>query len=595
MVCGFNTVAQIPNAYKSDWQKAGLDDNFIPPSAIIDVSTMGAIPNDGFDDNIAIQSIFTSTPSIGAVIYFPPGTYNFSSSINIPSNFILKGSGADSTNFIFDLGGSLANCFNFIGSSMSSYYPIIGGLNKGSNKLVVTNASSLFQDGNRIEIREQNGIWDTNPTTWATYAVGHVGTIDSIHSDTIFMREALRIDFDSILNPEVQRINCVENSGLECFRFTRVDSLAPSINYGIYFYNAYNCRVRGVESYKSIGAHCWAEASAHLEISQCYFHEAYTYDGGNTRGYGVIMATHTTSSLIENNIFRKLRHAMMVKQGANGNVYGYNYSIEPTRTEIPTNAGADICLHGHYPFANLFEGNICQNASIDQAFGPNGPNNALFRNRIELYGLIMSSGTIQSDLQLLVGNDIPNAGFLMGNYVLNGTSHYQQSNRVRGAITPSGTTSLQDSSLYLNGKPAFWKAPLTWPSIGIPTIQATYQNPPAQRFLNGLPFTICGEDTLSTTTSTNEFTIKNNDLEITSLFYENNELKLKWQTNSYGIYLLSIMDLNGKVVFEKSIQVKINDQSNDLTLNLTAGQYQVSIQKADLGISKKFLVLKSKN
>lgn len=585
-----NLISQIPNYLKSDWVNAGLDNSYSPPTTVIDITTVGAIPNDGLNDYPSLQAIFSSFPTNGLLIYFPSGTYNFSSGINLPSNCTLKGSGSDSTHFIFDLGGTVANCFNFIGTGSSSFYSVLGGLTKGSNQLIVSGATSLFSSGSRIEMREQNGSWDTNPASWATYSVGHISTIDSIHSDTIFIRESLRIDFDTVLQPEVRSLNYLENSSIECLHFTRVDSLAPSINYGIYFYNAYNCRVRGVESFKSIGAHCWAEASAHLEISQCYFHEAYTFDGNNTRGYGVIMAVHTCTSLIENNIFQKLRHSMMVKQGANGNVFSYNYSTAPTRTEFPTNAGADICLHGHYPFANLFEGNICQNLSIDQAFGPNGPDNMFFRNRIELYGLIMSSGTIQSDQQIMIGNDIPNTGFLLGNYIIYGVNQYQQSNRVRGAVVPSGTSILLDSSFYLIAKPSFWKAPLSWPSIGIPTLQSTNQNPAAKRFLQGMPYTICGLDTNSTATFLNEIN-PTNDLKITSLVFENGMLNINWVTNILGNYRITLIDINGKFIFKKSVYIETMKQFNSFKINVALGQYQVCIQNADQRVTKKLVVV----
>ena len=83
--------------------------------------------------------------------------------------------------------------------------------------------------------------------------------------------------------------------------------------------------------------------------------------------------------------------------GVNGNVIAYNYSIEPNRSEFPAEASADISLHGHYPFSNLFEGNIVQNIQIDLTHGPNGPFNTFFRNRAELYGIVMSSGIVQND------------------------------------------------------------------------------------------------------------------------------------------------------------------------------------------------------
>jgi hypothetical protein len=50
-----------------------------------------------------------------------------------------------------------------------------------------------------------------------------------------------------------------------------------------------------------------------------------------------------------------------------------------------------MVLHGNYPFANLFEGNINQNTVIDNSHGKNGPYNTFFRNRSELWGVVMNN------------------------------------------------------------------------------------------------------------------------------------------------------------------------------------------------------------
>jgi len=288
----------------------------------------------------------------------------------------------------------------------------------------------------------------------------------------------------------------IENAALECVKLIRTDSLATGVNCGVFMNLAFNCRIRGVEGFKGIGAHVLIERSAHLEVSGCYFHEAYGYTGSNTRGYGVVIGVHANLCKVENNIFRKLRHAMMVKQGANGNVFAYNYSLEPNRSEFPSNYGADICIHGHFPFANLFEGNVCQNIIVDQAWGPNGPRNAYFRNRAELYGFIISSGTVQSDKQTIVGNEITSTAFFQGQYTLNGTGHFQLANRVQGNITPTGTNQLTESSLFLNAPPVYWTG-LQWPGIGVPFTSTTQSIPAAIRYVNPGPKTICGDpDTL---------------------------------------------------------------------------------------------------
>lgn len=539
----FLTQAQIPDSLKADWHLSGLDSSTIAPTATIDVLSFGVIPNDGIDDRQPLISAIASMPTAGAVMVFPAGTFHFNNTIQVPSNCIIRGAGSDSTFFIFNMNNSVANSFQISGTAQNNWLPVAGGLQRGSSTLLIPGASNLFVPGNKIELEQDNGSWDTNPAVWAAGAVGHISTITAISGDTLLMAEGLRMDFDSTLNPKVRKINCVENAGLECFRMTRVDSTATSINYGVYFSKAFNCWMKGVESFKSVGAHVYSEASTHLEVKGCYFHESYLYDGASTHGYGVIMSSHSTLCRIENNVFRKLRHAMMVKQGANGNVYGYNYSIQPFRTEFPSDYGGDISLHGHYPFANLFEGNSCKNAAIDQAWGPNGPYNAIFRNRIELYGLTISSGTVQSNRQTLSGNDIPSTAFLQGQYTLNGSGHFQFGNRVQGNILPAGTGNLMDSSLYLQEPPSFWSGTLPWPSIGIPYTQQPNLIPAASRYLSGLSPATCNETPISTNLSSNEL-----DMEEFSISFSNTVLNIHFTQPRRGTCTFILYDMNGSRV-----------------------------------------------
>jgi len=466
---------------------------------------------------------------------------------------------------------------------------VTGGLTRGSTLLTITNAGTLFSSGQRIELRQANGSWDTNPAVWAAYSVGHVTTIDSVQGDTIFMREGLRMDYDAALFPEVQAINCVENSGLECFRMTRVDSLATGVNYGIYFNYAYNCFVKGVESYKSIGAHCLAEVSAHLQISNCYFHEAYAYDGASTRGYGVIMGIHTVLSRIENNIFRKLRHAMMVKQGANGNVFGYNYSREPNRSEFPANYGADINIHGHYPFANLFEGNQCQNMIVDQAWGPAGPYNTFFRNRAELYGMIISPGSVESNRQTIVGNDITSTTVFQGMYTINGTGHYQQAKRVQGNIVPSGTGTLSDTTLYLDSLPVFWRSNFNWPSIGIPIAPASNQLPAAARWLQGNNLAPCSNEPDSSITTVLAEAGSNGKMSLNSVVYKENQLEIELTVPVPGDYTCIITDMMGRKISSEVLGLNEYRERFVFPLDVAVGQYLVTVVNSSGRVNGRFL------
>jgi hypothetical protein len=478
----FPAAQTIPSSRTVDWGHAGLEQSFVQPSASINVMSFGAAGDSTQDDAPAITAAINSLNGHAGIIIFPAGTYLLHSSLSLPDSVILKGSSPDSVKLFFDLGGAQVNCIDLGKFQTAGFVPVISGYTKGSDTLVLGNTTGI-NAGDMIELREQNGAWDVQPASWAAYSVGQIVRVNAITGNTLHLAQPLRIDYNASLNPEVRRVNMLVNAGLECLRIERLDAAASGYNVSLSY--AYNCRIKGIESSRSAGAHIAMEASSHISVAGSYFHHAFLYDGTSTRGYGVMLAVHSSDCLIENNNFKHLRHSMMAKQGANGNVFAYNYSIDPYRSESPNNGGGDISLHGHYAFANLFEGNIVQNIHIDQTWGPSGPYNTFFRNRAELYGLIMSTGS--GDSMKFVGNEITSPS---GFYLINGNNQFEYANNVHGTIQPTGTTSLPDASYYRSSPPAYWIGSAAWPSIGAPNTLGSGSNTAQQMYLAGAP-TVC--------------------------------------------------------------------------------------------------------
>jgi len=202
----------------------------------------------------------------------------------------------------------------------------------------------------------------------------------------------------------------------------------------------------------------------------------------------------TTSSecKIENNIFKHLRHSMILQAGANGNVFTYNYSTDPywETSYSPPNSAGDVVLHGNYPYRNLFEGNVVQNIVIDNSHGSNGPYNTFLRNRAALYGIFMSADNSPS--QNFLGNEIPLATPPYGLYLLQGVDHFEYGNNHRGVIIPSGTQQFDDSSYAFKSKPAFLLQS-SWRGIGTPNAMNAHGNSATYRMARSVPFaTTCG-------------------------------------------------------------------------------------------------------
>ncbi|NUM33631.1 MAG: dockerin [Candidatus Brocadiae bacterium] len=473
----------IPSGQLVDWSNAGYPGDVPVPSQTVNVMDFMASGTGVVNDQPAIVKAIASLGGKPGIVYFPSGTYRLDAGVSIPSHVVLRGEGITSR---LHLAHSSIGLYA-VGKAANSFVPAISGYSKGSKSIAISDAS-FFSAGNYIEIRQANGSWDTKPASWATYSVGQIVKVESVEQNTLNLEDALRIDYSASLSPEVRKIIPVENIGIEMLYLERTDASTTGTGYNIAFQFAVKCWAKAIESNKSQGSHCMIGQSSQIEVTGCYFHHANKYDGGGTRGYGVTINNHAGQCLIENNIFRYLRHAMMTKHGANGNVFAYNYSLEPYRNgewEFPQDFAGDISLHGHYSYANLFEGNIVQNIYIDQTWGPSGPYNTMFRNRAELYGLIMTSD--QTTNQNFVGNEITKKGILYGKYILTGIDHFAYGNNVYGTIQPNPANELGDSSYYLENRPVFWNL-AQWPCLGIPYTINTGTIPAKERYLSGKNF-----------------------------------------------------------------------------------------------------------
>ncbi len=500
-----NIVGQvIPEDRRVDWESIVENINIKQPEIQLNVKEFGAIGDGLTNDQPAIMDAIENLDGRLGYIFFPEGNYLVNAPVTLPDSCILKGDGSKFSTLTFDLNGMASNCISISKSQTNEFTEIFSGLNKGSNLISVSDITS-FNIGDYIEIRQKNGSWDIVPISWGDYSVGQVTRVVSIVNNKLLIESPLRIDYSIDLDPEVRTITPVSNSGIQCLKIKRLDEPVSGGGANIFTSNAANCFIRGVESDSSVGAHISINSSINILVDGNYFHHGFTYDGTGMRGYGVALSHHTSECLITNNIFRYLRHAMMIKTGSNGNIFSYNYSLEPNRSEPISDASGDISFHGHFPFSNLWEGNIVQNIVIDHYWGPSGPYNTLFRNRAELWGIIMTTNDFrETDKQNFVGSEITNTEFLHGVFSLTGEDHFLFGNNILGEISPSGTNDLPDVSYYLNEPPEFWSAFMDWPSIGTPVDLGTGTIPAKIRYIAGQVYTIC-PDSLTTLSEENIF------------------------------------------------------------------------------------------
>ena len=429
-------------------------------------------------NDLALQNAITSLANQNGVIYFPAGTFLFNSPITLRSGLVIRGEGATNTTLKFNLAGS-NNLITIAGDSSTSIANITSSVFKDQSSLTVDNAS-LFQVNDYIKIYQNDASLVND--SWALESVGQIIHIENISGNTIYFSNALRRNYLLTDAPKIRRLTMATGVGIECLKIKRMDSGGLQKS-NLNFSNAAKCWVKGVESDSCNFAHIQIANSTNIEVTNCYFHGAFAYGSGG-EGYGISCEYTSGECLIENNIFKHLRHSMLLQSGANGNVFDYNYSIEPFKSEsLPNDLSGDIVMHGNYPYVNLFEGNIVQNIFVDASHGINGPYNTLFRNRAESYGIIISSGA--GDSTNIVGNEINGTGFGKGNYLMQGNGNLEYGNNKNNTIIPAGTTTLPDKSYVYSSIPAFWNISSPWPSVGIPNTLNTGTIPAKERYVAG--------------------------------------------------------------------------------------------------------------
>jgi hypothetical protein len=397
----------------------------------------------------------------------------------LKSGVVLRGRGSSQTRLDCQ---TTEGCLGALGSPAGGYVSITGGLQQGSTRLQVADASG-FSQGQGAEIRQQDIVPPS--ADWGAVAVGQMARIVGIQGNTLTIEPPLHLDYDAGKSPEIRPVDFVERVGIEDLHLRRIDAGGSSAS-NIGFRRVAHAWVRRVESDFTEKYHLGVGESLQLEVRESYFHHAKSKgDGG--QGYGVSLGRYVTSTLVENNIFVETRHAMIVQIGVNGCVFGYNYAEKNYSDD-----GWDktyITLHGHYAWMNLFEGNIVGYVGVDDVWGPSGPGNTFFRNKVlgtdkhqdfgEFRGILLEQyhGT-----QYLVGNQVAGEGIYgdLSDVLLHG-------NDENGDVSwdPSLPQSLPPS-YYRGAKPAFYGA-LDWPSIGadIPFAQST--NPALQRWQASTP------------------------------------------------------------------------------------------------------------
>lgn len=441
------------------WDRAGA--RRLEPDTTFAVTDFGAVADDDGDDTDAFLAAIDAARDSGGIVAIPTGDFLVTSTLQLGNRTVLRGTGPGSR-LTFDLRDADIEAIvaQGAGANDDAWQAVGADLAVGDTTVPVAD-TSLFVVGDLVELEQDNDRdamvtkpeWDVE---WGRGSVGEVAEIVAIGDGTVTLDGGIRSPYATDRSARIRRFDAVRHVGIESLAIVRTDD-----GYGntIAFRWAGDVWVDGVVSTRTTRAHVALDQVGRCDVIGSIIHDASDFgDGG--RAYGVSVARHTTGCLVADNTLYDLRHALIIQLGASGNVFAYNHARGSAGYE-DRQPRADISLHGHWPQANLFEGNIVDRVVFADWWGPSGPGNTLFRNCV-LESVVV---TDSSDDQVIAANTIGVGGLTIDDDI-SGTVLAANSSDGGdlAADATSGDAASLPPSLWTTEPPAFL-AGADWPPI----------------------------------------------------------------------------------------------------------------------------------
>jgi hypothetical protein len=273
------------------------------------------------------------------VIYLPAGVYRMTAGIVAKSpsgwgnlTFVIRGDGMGRTQIVGDgVNGTLIQMLTYWDLSRSA--SIVSGATAGS-KTITVNDWSLFRDfiytDTPVMIAQDNDLTAyPNTPDYMKYTIAEkINPVSwSSSAKTVTLSRPLMVNYNMAKNVKVWLSRSIPyRSGIENLTIRSTNHIKGTQHH-VLIYGGNQCWMKGVES---VGVAKWnirLYGCVQTEITQCYLNES-RYGGGD-QGYGVGLYSQCTDNYVYDNIARKLRHSYITEYGGVGNVFAYNYSIDP--------------------------------------------------------------------------------------------------------------------------------------------------------------------------------------------------------------------------------------------------------------------------
>jgi hypothetical protein len=524
-------------------------------------ASIGAPYADGTTDATStIQNAIDACP-VGQVVSLAAGSFKITQNLNIPKGITLRGAGSTQTKIMASLAsGSVAAIYMRNGNPYytSPAVAVTADVPKDATAIPVASTAG-FAVGDIVQVDQFDDTSylfdgadpyfkrpDYGPPTTGHRSMGQTVMVTGINGNTLTIADPIHLGFSRAMSPEVFKPDgppapagssdppgIVERAGVEDLYVT------GGQNDQIHMESCAFCWVAGVESDGTtpaattasngvagpglgmVGAHMLVDKSYRAVVRDSYFHHAsQIVQGGGA--YGISLSSHTSESLIENNIVFDMNKPFTMRASGGGNVVGYNY-LDDAWTSADARLQETTLDMGHtsFPYMELVEGNYSPQIATEDVWGNSGWM-TIFRNEatsqqkrtaaLETYQIAAVSFEAQTRSMNVVGNVLgatgvgltlevssnPPGAFTPAVWRLGqgvgaggGTDaitayenpaqaatttaelfRHGNFDYVSGAVSWSSTVSTQSlpDSLYLSGKPAFFGAnPWPWVDPAGPT------------------------------------------------------------------------------------------------------------------------------
>ncbi|MFW6353065.1 MAG: hypothetical protein ACOC3I_01630 [Verrucomicrobiota bacterium] len=496
----------IPADRRTDWSGAGA--RFALPADAAQLNFLEVHPEARSDDDIGPElNALVRGLSEATIIHLPAGTYRVVTPIVFRREdhdhpVFLRGEGWEATRLEFhpeerEVEQSLFEVRGIAHTHAPS--AVLGPALKGAKRLQLDDASG-FQAGDTVHLRQDNDFaairtyktqaqprLEDSLRTWAARATGDTVEVSAVEDNTLILARALHttLDWGGLTATRLAPRTQVGFGSFTAANTRDIDGI-----YTFTFEFAAHCLIEDIRSVRPVKFHVQAMSSHHLTIADSFFDDAFRHGGGG-HGYGVALEWATSDCLTINNLFRRLRHSMMLAKGVVGNVYAYNYSFD--NQQDGARVAKDISGHGHYPAMNLCEGNIVQFIHGADFWGSLGPGNTYYRNRATTGGIYLD---VYSPQQNAIANEVTASPSLRERLIedpgrVSLVNHVLVHESVRDPlifanVAPSDPAPVDypplPPSLFLDAPPAFWSPGLPWPALGPPHAPGEHPLPAVQRW-----------------------------------------------------------------------------------------------------------------